>query len=399
MGLIIDQDIEVSINPRNVKHYEDLGITIPKRKDKWNRISIPNGTKIIVKPKDLTESSHVYVKVKCDACNAELSIIYENYQSCVKEDGNYYCNLCSKNNNEKWISFEEKCYELFDVSYAKEILDRWDYEVNKCKPSDIPYGSGKKYYFKCPKGLHESELIKINSITSSKTMGCMVCSKCNSFAQYGIDNLGESFLDKYWHKNNIVDPWQISYGTPNVNILMKCQKENNKHPDYKISPNSFTRDRGCPECGLESKSGKNAYQWKGGITALNHWLRKIITQWNKDSIANCNYKCILTGGKFDVVHHLKGFELIVKETLSELNLPVHSTLSEYNVEDLQLIKDKCLELHYRYGLGVCLSEELHILFHSVQGRGGNTPEQFYEFQENYKNGVYDNLILNNKLAI
>jgi len=399
VGLIIDQDIEVLLNARNIKHFEDLGITIPRRKDKWNRICIPKGTKIIVKVEDLTDGSRAYIKVNCDACKTELSTTYENYKQCAKEDGSYYCNLCSKNNNEKWISFEEKCYELFDDNYAKEILNRWDYDINNCKPSEIPYGSGKSYYFKCSRGLHESQLIRIASITSGKTLGCMVCSKCNSFAQWGIDNLGEYFLDKYWHKDNIIDPWKISYGTPNVNILIKCQKENNKHPDYKITPNLFTRDRGCPGCGIESKSGENAYQWKGGITALNHCLRKIITQWNKDSIANCNYKCILTGGKFHVVHHLKGFELLIKETLSELELPVHSTLSEYNVEELQLIKDKCLELHYKYGLGVCLSESLHKLFHAKFGRGNNTPEQFYEFQENYKNGVYDNTILSNKLVV
>jgi len=51
----------------------------------------------------------------------------------------------------------------------------------------------KKYYFKCPMGIHKSELKQINCLTSGQE-GSMDCKLCNSFAQWGIDNLGVDFF-------------------------------------------------------------------------------------------------------------------------------------------------------------------------------------------------------------
>jgi len=58
---------------------------------------------------------------------------------------------------------------------------------------------------------------------------------------------------------------------------------------------------------------------------------------------------------------------------------------------LKLLVDKCLEIHYRHPLGVCLEERYHAKFHEEFGYGGNTEEQFYEFLDNYYNGKYKDL--------
>jgi len=44
-------------------------------------------------------------------------------------------------------TFEQWCLD----NNRLDILNRWDYELNKCKPSKIGYSTKKKYYFKCPK--------------------------------------------------------------------------------------------------------------------------------------------------------------------------------------------------------------------------------------------------------
>lgn len=48
-------------------------------------------------------------------------------------------------------------------------------------------------------------------------------------------------------------------------------------------------------------------------------------------------------------------------------------------------------------LGVCIDENIHKLFHSVYGQYCNTPEQWYQFEKDYKNGIYDEY--NEKIAV
>ena len=132
--------------------------------------------------------------------------------------------------------------------------------------------------------------------------------------------------------------------------------------------------------------------YKGGISALYQELRRNIKQWKLDSMENCNYKCFLSNNRFDHIHHLYSFESIVKDTLEETGLPLHENISWYTQDELQKLIDKCLEIHYRHPLGICLQEKYHLKFHAEFGYGNNTPEQFYEFIENYYNDEYKDLL-------
>jgi hypothetical protein len=128
--------------------------------------------------------------------------------------------------------------------------------------------------------------------------------------------------------------------------------------------------------------------WQGGITELYEHLRRNLTQWKKDSMEQCGYKCILTGERFDDIHHLYGFQNIVDDTLRELNIRLEPNIGNYTDEELYMITDKCIEIHYRYPLGVCLKAEIHSLFHSLYTNRNNTPEQFYEFIDRWNNGEF-----------
>lgn len=97
MGLIT-KEIEVTLS-NNARYYEDLGYLIPRKKDKWGSITIPRGTKILVKVEDLPNNSNVKgIKIKCD--NPECNNLYlspttwQNYRKNVNKDGTYYCNSC-----------------------------------------------------------------------------------------------------------------------------------------------------------------------------------------------------------------------------------------------------------------------------------------------------------------
>lgn len=83
---LINEKIEILLKASNIKYYEKLGYEIP-RINKNHKISIPNGTKIKVKIKDLPKSSNVYVDVKCDCdgCNNIKKISYSKYIKILKE--------------------------------------------------------------------------------------------------------------------------------------------------------------------------------------------------------------------------------------------------------------------------------------------------------------------------
>jgi hypothetical protein len=152
---------------------------------------------------------------------------------------------------------------------------------------------------------------------------------------------------------------------------------------------------GCDYCRIEYQLGSSSHLWKGGITSLSTYLRDHIVEWKKKSMINCNYKCIITGDKFDAIHHLYSYNKIIQEIFEEINLPINLETNKYTDNELELIKLKNIEIHNRYPFGVCLCKEVHTLYHKLYG-DDNTPEQFEEFKTRYYDGEFNNGILKKK---
>lgn len=145
------------------------------------------------------------------------------------------CGLC--------ITFQDWCTE----NNRQDILYRWNYELNDHSPDEISYKSGKKYYFKCLENKeHKDELRRVDVITVNKDYQ-IICTECNSFAQWGIDNLGDDFLEKYWdYDKNTLNPWEISYKN-NKHIWIKCV-EVDYHESYNCRPVTFVNGHRCSYC-------------------------------------------------------------------------------------------------------------------------------------------------------
>jgi len=285
---IITKEVEVELKGISIKYYENLGYTIPRRKDKKGRMTVPKGSKIIVKVKDLPRGSTYLVDVECDCCGK--NIFQTNYQSVKKilnkYNNKYFCLNCvmklfgGKNLqktllNKNGISLYQWCIE----NNRQDILNLWDYELNKCKPSEICYTTNKKYYFKCYRNLHDSFLVNINSLTNKgSTVFCLLC---NSFAQWGVDNLGKDFLKKYWdYKKNTVDPWRIRYGNHDSIIYLNCEI----HGSYKTTCNNATRCLcRCPECVRERD--ESFLQEKIRLYISNNLKYKLLHEYNCSIIA------------------------------------------------------------------------------------------------------------------
>jgi len=256
--MVITTEVEVKLVGTSVKRYESLGYIIPRAKNSIGKMTIEKGAKIKVKVEDLSVGSHTLVFVKCDCKDCTTPIIkpikWQDYLKGVKDDGNYYCNKCSlylfgtkkamKTKLSKSISFYAWCLE----HNFEEVINRWDLELNNgIKPSEISFKTKKKYWFKCPKGIHNSELQTIVGFTDGQ-IGSINCNACNSFGQWGIENICEDFLEKYWDYNlNDIDPFSISYGS-SKKVWVKCLKID-YHGSSNIECKSFVSGTRCSYCG------------------------------------------------------------------------------------------------------------------------------------------------------
>jgi len=260
MGLI-STEVWVGLEPKTIKWYEEKGYEIPRWIDNRGRLKVKRGTKILVKIKDLPDSSNVKVDVQCDGCKKLLEgIPWDNYNKYIKEDGKYYCQKCSNNlfgNKNKILtkikngkSFGQWCYENLPREISCLLLSRWDEnknidrDGNLLTPYDITFSSsginGKGYWFKCldhPE--HESELKNISYFTSNQKENKNInCNQCDSFGHNHPD------LIKYLVNKEIA--YKIQKGS-GKEVSMKC-------PDcgYKkelVLRNLIRQGFGCPKCG------------------------------------------------------------------------------------------------------------------------------------------------------
>lgn len=248
MGLISKTTI-TKWNSRNKRYYEFRGYTYSKMNDVFE-----------VKVEDLSAGNKSLVDIECNNCKNISTTVWKNYLKIVQDEGKCYCNKCSvklygtenmrKIKLIKGLSFEQWCIE----NNRQDVLDRWDYELNNCKPSDIGFSAKGKFWFKCPFGVHESELKMISSITGNKRTGNLDCNKCVSFAQYLINLYGENALQMYWDYDlNIdADPWILRKNSI-TKVFIKCQDNEKNHESYFVQCSSFTSmDSRCPRCS-ESK--------------------------------------------------------------------------------------------------------------------------------------------------
>lgn len=267
--MLLTEEVEVALTS-NIKWYENKGYTIPRHKNKRGRLAVKEGAIIKVKVQDLPKGSIKEVKIKCDEENCSNPIIKSirwcDYLKYVHiTDGKYYCQKCAsklfgakKSKRTKLLKSESFAYWVIknlSLQEAVKIIARWDYDKNGCDIRDVGFSSmgfkNKGYWFKCMKHPeHKSELKNISNLTNGaiKKIDCKVC---NSFAQWGIDNLGEDFLEKYWDydKNDKlgINPWKISYGKK-TKVWIKCQ-EKDCYDSYYMCPNSFTnQNERCPSC-------------------------------------------------------------------------------------------------------------------------------------------------------
>ena len=147
----------------------------------------------------------------------------------------------------------------------------------------------------------------------------------------------------------------------------------------------------CKECSAERvisfNTGSGKYKWKGRNQMISFMRTNYLKDFYRESWENCNYKCVISGKPMQVVHHLYPFNEILKESLEELGMKETIDITKFSLKERKLLISKLQEVHRRYPLGVCLTKELHVLFHKRYGLKNFTPDDFYKFYHDMKKEV------------
>lgn len=113
-------------------------------------------------------------------------------------------------------------------------------------------------------------------------------------------------------------------------------------------------------------------------TDIYDYVRKNNMPWKKKSMENCDFKCQVTGERFDDIHHIHGLNLILKEALNNLNISKYD-INTFTEEELTSVLHEFRRVQDTYPLGVCLCAKIHKDFHIKYGYGNNTEEQWNEY--------------------
>ena len=144
------------------------------------------------------------------------------------------------------------------------------------------------------------------------------------------------------------------------------------------------------EMGLFRRINKNTAYENTSI-----YIRRHNVEWKKKSMQYCNFKCILSGDRFDEIHHLVSLNTILKSTYDKLHIDSElfdiNTISE---NEKQIFLNEFYTEQDKYPLGVCLRKDIHAQFHNAYKYGDNTPEQFYKFAKEFYPNAQLNLYYN-----
>ena len=114
---------------------------------------------------------------------------------------------------------------------------------------------------------------------------------------------------------------------------------------------------------------------------LYKYIRQRIIPWRNHVREKCNYTCEITGDKSNIiVHHIKGFNLLLEECIKEMKFPLYEDFSLYTQDELDKFLEKFLQMQEASDGGyICITKNVHDKFHSMYGYGNNTKKQWEEF--------------------
>ncbi len=126
-----------------------------------------------------------------------------------------------------------------------ELAKQWHPNRNgPLTPSDVTTSSGRKVWWKCPKGSdHEWPAVIANR---NKGIGCPICSNQRLAKSNSLGTVNRK-LAKEWHptKNKELTPFDV---LPSTNKMIWWQCAINPNHEWKAKLNNRSNGKGCPIC-------------------------------------------------------------------------------------------------------------------------------------------------------
>lgn len=185
--------------------YNDLFTTNPELKNEWDY------KKNKIDPLTIGKGSPKRVWWKCSECGYSYqTICYSrakmgtNCPNCAKRNTKERCIKASLKNKQS----------LFDLnpSYLKE----WDYEKNMISPNEITIRSGRKVWWKCPKGHEWLESPHVRGMG----YGCPICNSGtqSSFAEQAIYYYMKKIFSNTKNRYKVENKYEIDVFIPELNL-------------------------------------------------------------------------------------------------------------------------------------------------------------------------------------
>jgi hypothetical protein len=235
--MIINKDVQIILNPRNINTYRELGYIIPDK---------PIGKIISVSLRDVTKGSHIHIESICDYCSIIKNIKYKEYNRNITHNGKFSCsNKCG--------SIKKK--EISILKYGVESPSMLDSVKNKNKETcNIRYG--KDYYMSTDEFKELSRESMISKYGVSQPMHSEEIKKRlrdSLLKNWGVINIFQSQVIKDKIKLINIDKFGVDHYSKTAEFKDKCKKTN------------------IEKYGVDSFSKTDEFKYKIAKTSLNKW--------------------------------------------------------------------------------------------------------------------------------
>lgn len=123
---------------------------------------------------------------------------------------------------------------------------------------------------------------------------------------------------------------------------------------------------------------------RSGYGGISEYIRGRLIPWIRQIKQDNNFTCAITGVRTKIIiHHIRGFNLILDEAVKQINFPIHDSIGDYTNEQLDELFTTFYNLQESYNSYICITESVHRHFHSLYGYGDNTENQWNEFINTY----------------